>query len=449
MSEPTTPTGKMTSQQMIEDCQRYSLYSWSATGKVSPLPVERAEGVYLYTPDGQRVLDFNSQLMSVNIGHSHPKVVKAMQEAATGLIFAYPGAATEVRARLSKRLAALTPGHLNTFFYTLGGAEANESAIKAVRLYSGRQKILSRYRSYHGGTNATLQLTGDNRRWANEPGMPGVIRVMDPRPYRFKFGETDEEIVENNLTYLSEVIDYEGPHTIAAMFIETVTGTNGILPPPKGYLQGLKALLDQHGILLVCDEVMAGWGRTGKRYAFEHGDIVPDVCTMAKGLTSSYVPLGCMAVSDKIADYFRENVFWGGLTYNAHPYCLAVAMAVLDVMEDEDLVGNAARMEGVMRREMDRLAAKHPSVAEGRAIGLFGTLDLCKNSEKQPLCGYGGSHPVMGQLGAFFRREGLFTFLRPSGIMCNPPLSITEEQLCEGFEIIDRGLDLVDAVVEG
>lgn len=445
----TDPTSPMSSAQMIEDCQRYSMYSWSATGKVSPLPVARAEGVYLYTPEGKRVLDFNSQLMSVNIGHSHPRVVKAMQKAAEGLIYAYPGAATEVRARLSKRLAELSPGHLNTFFYTLGGAEANESAIKAARLFTGRQKILSRYRSYHGGTNATLQLTGDNRRLHNEPGMPGVVRVLDPRPYNFSFGSTDAEIVKNNLTYLAEIIDYEGPDRIAAMFIETVTGTNGILPPPEGYLQGLKALLDQHGILLVCDEVMAGWGRTGKRYAFEHGGIIPDIVTMAKGLTSSYVPLGAMAVSDRIAAHFQDNVFWGGLTYNAHPFCLEVAMAVLDVMEDEDLVGNAARMEAVMKREMERLRQKHPSVAEGRAIGLFGTLDLRKNSANEPLCGYGGSHPVMGKLGAFFREEGLFTFLRPSGVMCNPPLCITEAQLCEGFEIIDRGLDLVDAVFEG
>lgn len=445
----TDPTSPMSSAQMIEDCQRYSMYSWSATGKVSPLPVARAEGVYLYTPEGKRVLDFNSQLMSVNIGHSHPRVVKAMQKAAEGLIYAYPGAATEVRARLSKRLAELSPGHLNTFFYTLGGAEANESAIKAARLFTGRQKILSRYRSYHGGTNATLQLTGDSPRLHNEPGMPGVVRVLDPRPYNFSFGSTDAEIVKNNLTYLAEIIDYEGPDRIAAMFIETVTGTNGILPPPEGYLQGLKALLDQHGILLVCDEVMAGWGRTGKRYAFEHGGIIPDIVTMAKGLTSSYVPLGAMAVSDRIAAHFQDNVFWGGLTYNAHPFCLEVAMAVLDVMEEEDLVGNAARMEAVMKREMERLRQKHPSVAEGRAIGLFGTLDLRKNSANEPLCGYGGSHPVMGKLGAFFREEGLFTFLRPSGVMCNPPLCITEAQLCEGFEIIDRGLDLVDAVFEG
>ncbi len=434
----------MDSQTMISLCQQHSLYSWSATGKVSPLPVASAQGVWMYTPEGQRILDFNSQLMSVNIGHSHPKVVAAMKSACDRLLFAYPGAATEVRARLSARLAAMAPGHLNTFFYTLGGAEANESAIKAAKLFTGRSKILTRYRSYHGGTNACLQLTGDPRRWANEPGMPGVVRVMDPHPYTYSFGQTEEEVVRNNLTYLEEVIQYEGPHTIAAMFIETVTGTNGILPPPAGYLQGLSALLKKYGILLVCDEVMAGFGRTGKLFAFEHGGIIPDIVTLAKGLTSSYAPLGCMAVSDAIARHFQDNVFWGGLTYNAHPFCLEVAMAVLDVMEEEDLVGNAARLEGVVKAHMAGLQARHPCVGEARVIGLFSTFDMVKDAQGTPIAPYNGSHPVMGKLAAFFRENGLFTLLRPAGVMVNPPLCITEEELAIGFEIIDRGLTMVD-----
>ena len=303
----------------------------------------------MYTAAGQRILDFNSQLMSVNIGHSHPKVVAAMKQACDGLLFAHPGTATEPRARLSRRLAELTPGDLDVFFYTLGGAEANENAIRAAKLFTGRQKILSRYRSYHGGTNATLQLTGDPRRWANEPGMPGVVRVMDPWPYKYSFGDDPESITRNNLTYLEEVIDYEGPHTIAAMIVETVTGTNGILIPPPGYMQGLRELLSRHGILLICDEVMAGLGRTGKLFAFEHDGVQPDIVTMAKGLTSSYVPLGAMAVSTPIAEHFKKNVFYGGLTYNAHPFCLAVAEAVLEVMLGEGMVENAARLEPVMR----------------------------------------------------------------------------------------------------
>ncbi len=437
----------MGSREMIDACMQHSLFSWSATGKVDPMPIARAEGIYLYGPEGQRWIDFNSQLMSVNIGHAHPKVVRAIQEQAATLAYAYPGMATEIRARLSLRLAELVPGNLNTFFYTLGGAEANENAIKAARLYTGRNKILVRYRSYHGATNGAISLTGDPRRWPTEPGMPGVVRVMDPHPYEFSFGHSEEEIVANNLQYLEEVIQYEGPKHIAAMFIETVTGTNGILPPPKGYLKGLKALLEKYGILLVCDEVMCGWGRTGKLFAFEHGEIVPDICTMAKGLTSSYLPLGVMAVSDPIAQHFRENVFWGGLTYNAHPLCMGCALAAINVIVEEKLVENSARMGELMRSHMERMAAKHRCVRVHRNIGLFGLIELRKNAAGDRLVPYAGSHPVMAQLGKFFRDNGLFTVLQWGTVMCNPPLSINAAQLRESFDIIDRGLDLVDSVV--
>ena len=443
-----TTKSNMSSREMIDACMQHSLFSWSATAKVDPIPIARAQGIYLYGPEGQRWIDFNSQLMSVNIGHGHPKVVQAIQEQAATLAYAYPGMATEIRARLSLRLAELLPGDLNTFFYTLGGAEANENAIKAVRMFTGRHKILVRHRSYHGATNGAITLTGDPRRWPTEPGMPGVIRVMDPKPYEFSFGNTDEEIVANNLRYLEEIIQYEGPKNIAAMFIETVTGTNGILPPPKGYLKGLKALLEKHGILLVCDEVMCGWGRTGKLFAFEHGDIVPDICTMAKGLTSSYLPLGVMAVSDRIANHFRENVFWGGLTYNAHPLCMSCALAAINVIIDEKLVENSAHMGLVMDRHMRRLAAKHRCVREHRNIGLFGTIELRKNAKGDRLVPYAGTHPVMGQLGKFLRDNGLFTLLQLNLVMCNPPLTINEQQMAESFDIIDRGLDLVDAVFE-
>ncbi len=439
----------MDSKEMIELCTKHSLFSWSATGKVDPIPVARAEGIYLYSPEGKRWIDFNSQLMSVNIGHAHPRVIEAIKKQADTLVYAYPGMATEVRALLSKKLAELVPGDLNTFFYTLGGAEANENAIKAARLFTGRHKIMARYRSYHGATHGVMSLTGDPRRWPNEPGMSGIVRVMDPRPYDFSFGTSDADIVENNLRYVEEVIQYEGPHTIAAMFIETVTGTNGILPPPEGYLKGLKALLEKYGILLVCDEVMCGFGRTGKLFAFEHGGIVPDILTMAKGLTSSYMPLGVMAVSDRIANHFRENVFWGGLTYNAHPMCLAAALAAIDVLIDEKMVENSARMGEVMRGHMARVAAKHPSVRGHRNIGLFGLIELRKNSKNERLVPYAGAHPVMGKLGKFFKDNGLFTVLQWSTVMCNPPLCIDEKQLAEAFEIVDQGLSIVDGVYEG
>lgn len=439
----------MNSQEMIDLCKAHTLYCWSRGDKVAPLPVERAEGVWLYTPDGKRILDFNSQLMCMNIGHGHPRVREAMKRQIDSLNYVYPGTATEIRARVGRLLAEVVPGDINTFFFTLGGTEAVENAVKMARLYTGRFKILSRYRSYHGATHVSMQLTGDPRRWPTEPGAPGFIRVLDPEPYGYAFGNSDAEKTANNLRYLEEVLMYEGPQNVAAMVIETVTGTNGILPPPEGWLRGLRDLLDRHGILLVCDEVMCGFGRTGKMFAFEHGGVVPDILTMAKGLTSAYAPLGAVGVRDEIADHFRKNVFWGGLTYNSHPLGLAAAEAAVGVLRDENLVENAARMGVVMRAEMDRMAEKHPSVKAGRCIGLFGMMDIRKNSAGEPFAPYNGSSPVMDRLGAFFRDNGLFTFIRWGSFMCNPPLCITEAELEEGFAVIDRGLEITDEAFEG
>jgi len=440
----------MESAQMIDLCKQHTLYTWAKGDAVNPLPIERAEGVYFYTPDGKRFLDFNSQLMCVNIGHSHPTVLEAMKRAIDDqLLYVFPATATKPRAELGQRLAELVPGDINTFFFTLGGAEANENAIRAARLYTGRQKILARYRSYHGATNLCMQLTGDPRRLANEPGTPGIIHVMDPEPYHYEFGGTEAERTEQNLRYLDEVIMYEGAENIAAMIIEPVTGTNGILPPPAGYLEGLRELLTRHGILLICDEVMAGFGRTGKMFAFEHGGIVPDIVTMAKGLTSAYMPLGAVGLSDPIATHFQNNVFWGGLTYNSHALACSTALAVLDVYRDEGLVERAASMQPLMRAHMDRLDEKHPCFKVGRCIGMFGMIDLQKNSQGDLAAPYNGSAPAMAELGRFFRDEGLFTFVRWSHVMCNPPLTITEEELAHGFDIIDRGLDIVDRHFEG
>ncbi|MEC8023911.1 MAG: aminotransferase class III-fold pyridoxal phosphate-dependent enzyme, partial [Myxococcota bacterium] len=439
----------MTTDEMIALCKQHTMYTWAAQAAVDPLPIERAEGVYMYAPDGKRYLDFNSQLMCVNIGHGHPRMREALKRQVDELTYVFPGTATKPRATLGKMLAEIAPGNLNTFFFTLGGAEANENACKMARMYTGRQKIITRYRSYHGATHSCMQMTGDPRRWANEPGMPGIVRVMDPRPYDFSFGQTDAEKTENSLRYLEEVIMYEGAHTIAAMLIETVTGTNGILPPPDGYLQGLRKLLSKHDILLICDEVMAGFGRTGKMFAFEHWGIQPDLVCMAKGLTSAYAPLGAVAVSDPIVEHFQENVFWGGLTYNSHALCLSAAITNLEIMRDEGILDNVVRMGARMRQEMDRLVAKHPSAREGRQLGLFGMMDVQKNSAGELLAPYNGSHPAMKAFGAFLREQGLFTFVRWSSFMCNPPLCITEEELLEGFDILDRGLDITDQAFEG
>lgn len=438
----------MATDEMVKLCKEHTLYTWAAGNTVNPLAIARAEGVYLYTPEGKRILDFNAQLMSVLIGHAHPKVIAAMKRQLDELIFVYPQTATQVRARLGKLLAEVVPG-MQSFFFTLGGAEANENAIKMARLYTGRQKVLARYRSYHGGTSLTMQLTGDPRRWPSEPGASGIIHVMDPQPYSYSFGKTDAERCTEHLKYLEEVIQYEGGQNIAAMIVETVTGTNGVLVPPQGWFEGLRKLLDKHGILLICDEVMAGMGRTGKMLAYEHFNVTPDLVTLAKGLTSSYFPLGAVGMTAKIHDHFQKNVYWGGLTYNSHPVGLATAEAVIRVMMEEGMVENAAKLETVMRSEMDRLQKKHPSFGEGRCIGLFGMIDIRKNSKNEPLAPYNGSHPAMTKLAGFFRDNGLFTFSRWSSFTCNPPLCITEAQLKEGFEIIDRGLELTDAAFEG
>ena len=437
----------MDAHEIVEKCKQYTMYSWSAGDSVDPIPFVKGEGVWLWDATGKRYLDWNSQAMSVHIGHGNKKVIAAIERQAKELVYVYAGAATEVRARLGEKLAKLMPGHLNTSFFTLGGGEANENAVRAARAVTGRQKILSRYRSYHGATALAINLTGDSRRWANEPGPPGIIHVLDPVPYTFSFGADPEEISRKNLAYLDEVIAMEGGHTIAAMIIETVTGTNGVLPPPPGFLSGLKALLDNNGILLICDEVMAGFGRTGKMFAFEHGlsgaTQVPDMITMAKGLTSSYLPLGAVGLSDKIAAHFKKNVFYGGHTYNSHPMCLAAALANLEVIEEDKLVDNARNLEPVMKAEMARLQAKHPCMREGRAIGLFGMIDLQKRNG-EPLAAYGTSSPTMAKLSRFFREQGLFTFVKHTSFTCIPPLCINEAELKEGFAIVDRGLDLVD-----
>lgn len=438
----------MSSEQMIDACKRHTLYTWAATDAVAPIPVSKAEGIYFWTPEGKRYIDFNSQLMSVLIGHAHPKVIAAMKRQLDELIFVQPQTATAVRARLGTLMTEVVKG-MDAFFFTLGGAEANENAIRAARLMTGRHKVLARYRSYHGATHLTASLTGDPRRWPSEPASPGVVHVMDPRPYDYSFGTTDAERTENHLRYLEEVIQYEGPQHIAAFITETVTGTNGVLAPPAGWFQGLRKLTEKYGILLICDEVMAGFGRTGKWMAYEHFDVVPDMVTMAKGLTSSYFPLGAVGMTKKVADHFRKNVLWGGLTYNSHPVGLATAEAVIHVMKEEGLVERTAKMEAVMRGHMDRLQKKHPSVAEGRAIGLFGMVDIRKDSKGTPLAPYNGTHQAMKDLATFFNKEGLFTFVRWSSFTCNPPLTITEAQLAEAFDIVDRGLDITDKAFEG
>jgi taurine--2-oxoglutarate transaminase len=439
--EATAPAAVMTGDQMVALTKAHTLYEWSAQSKVDPIPVAGAKGCWFWTPEGKRYLDFNSQLMCVNIGHGHPKVVKAVQEQVATLAYANPFMATEARARLGQKLAEITPGDIDTFFFTNGGAEANENAIKLARLYTGRHKILARYRSYHGATGGAMMLTGDPRRWAAEPGMPGVIHVLDPY-HGIQRGWDD---VKTALANLEEVIQLEGPQTIAAFFLEPVTGTNGLLVPPDGYLQGVREICTKHGILLVADEVMSGFGRTGEWFAVDHWKVVPDLMSMAKGLTSAYVPLGAVGMRRAIADHFKDRVFYGGLTYNSHPLGCATALATLAVYEDEDLIANARRMGELMATLMRDLEARHAIVGATRSIGLFGIVELVKDKKsREPLAPFNGTSEPMARLGRFFRDQGLYTFVRWNTFFTNPPLCISEEELRQGFDVIDRGLTEIE-----
>jgi taurine---2-oxoglutarate transaminase len=437
-------TKRMTSEEIVALNRAHTFFSWSVQGTLDPIAIDRAEGIYLYTPEGQRIIDFNSGLMSVNIGHGDRRVIDAITEQATKLQYVTPAFATEIRARLGQKLAEILPGDLDKVFFTLGGAEAIENAIKLARHHTGRHKVLARYRAYHGATFGAMTLTGDPRRWANEPGLVGVVRYPDTH----RWGEKEPRPVEESLQGLEDVIRYEGAHTIAAVFLETIVGTNGILIPPDGYLQGVRDICTRNGILMVCDEVMAGFGRTGRWFAVDHWDVVPDLMTMAKGLTSSYLPLGGVAMGHEIAEAFESRMFYGGLTYSSHPISLAAALATIRVYEEDDLIGNSRRLGPAMRAHHERLASKHPSVGAHRNIGLFGIIDLVRSQDPwTPLTPYNGTSDEMKAIGKFFRDNGLYTFAPNNSIHTNPPLCITEEQLAEGFDIIDRALDIADQAV--
>ena len=432
---------ELSAEEIVDLSLRHTLYDWQQQGSTRPIPVASAKGCEFFTVDGKRYLDFNSQLMGVNIGHGDQRVMEAIAEQGRTLSYISPFMATDVRARLGKKLAELLPGDLDKVFFTLGGAEANENAIRIAKAVTGRQKILARYRSYHGATYATVTLTGDPRRWANEPGMPGVVHVLDP----YHGTQRGFEEADTALAYLDETIALEGPSTIAAFILEPVTGTNGILIPPDGYLQGVRELCDRYDILLIADEVMSGFGRTGEWFAVNHWGVVPDIMTMAKGLTSSYIPLGAVGLSPKVYTHFDEHVFYGGLTYNSHPLALAAALATIRVYEEDGLIEHTAKMGEVMARHHQELFDKHPSVGRVRNIGLFGIVELVRSRETmEPLAPFNGASDEMKAVAKHLDERGLFTMIRFNGIMTNPPLPITEEQLAEGFGIIDEALDIAD-----
>jgi len=436
----------LSAEEIIALCRQYTLYDWMAQSAADPIAVDHAKGVYFFSTDGKRYIDFNSQLMSVNAGHGDRRIIDAIKRQAEQLPYANPFMAHEPRARLGQKLAELLPGDIDKVFFTLGGADANENAVKLARAVTGRQKVVSRYRSYHGGTGTAMAMTGDPRRWPNEQGTSSVVHVLDP----YHGPQREVDTAEEALRYLEETIQLEGPQTIAAFFLETVTGTNGVLIPPDGYLQGVRELCDRYGILMVCDEIMSGFGRTGEWFAVDHWKVVPDMITMAKGLTSSYVPLGAVGMRPRVYEHFERNVFYGGLTYNSHPLACAAALGTIQAYEEDDMIGNARRMGEVMHRHHQELQRKHPCVGLTRSIGLFGILELVRNRKTmEPLAPFNGSSPEMQAIGKYLREHGLYTFVRWHTIMTNPPICINAAELAEGFAILDKALEIGDGAVSG
>ena len=435
---------KLTSQEIVHLSKEYTFFSWSVQSQTSPIPVEKAEGIYFWDSDGKRYIDFSSQLMNTNIGHQHPAVVKAIQEQASKLCFVHPGNTTEARALLGQKLAEVSPGNLKKTFFSLGGAEANENAIKIARFFTGRNKILARYRSYHGATHGSIALTGDYRRLAVEPAMPGAVHFLDPYCYRCPFGQKKETCKRECILHLEEVIRYEGPDKIAAVIMEGVVGSNGLIVPPDDYWPRVREICDRYGILLISDEVMSGWGRTGKWFAVDNWNVVPDIITTAKGITSGYVPLGAVIVSEPIAKFFDDKYLYAGLTYNGHALACAAANATIDVYKSDHLIENAASLGVYLGKKLEEIKSRHLSVGDTRYIGLFSTLELVRNRDTKEIM----AASVMGEVGKALRENGLFTFIMANNLgsmlFIVPPLCITKAQLDEGLAIVDRALEIAD-----
>jgi taurine--2-oxoglutarate transaminase len=441
--------------EILHLSMEHNFWTWSAQGKVNPIPVKSAKGVYFWDIHDKRYLDLNSMTMCVNIGHGDERVIQAIIDQARELPYAAPGMATRPRALLGKKLAEILPAGLTRYLFTLGGADANENAIKLARSYTGRYKVLARYRSYHGATYGAIAASGDPRRVAWEPNvMPGVVHFLDPYRYRSTFhranpGISEADFCQDYLNHLEEIIQYEGPETIAAILIESVTGTNGVIVPPAGYLAGVRELCDRYGIVMICDEVMSGFGRTGEWFAVNHWQVTPDILTMAKGLTSAYAPLGAVAMKPEIADTFKERTYQGGLTYNAHPISMAAAIANIEVMQSDHLVEKARATGQVMADMLAELVDRHPSVGEVRSIGLFGIIELVRDRRtKEPMAPWNGSSPEMAAYKKYLLDHGVYQSVHWHTALLLPPLIISPEQLAEGFDVIDRALEITDQAVK-
>ncbi|AND84514.1 aminotransferase class III-fold pyridoxal phosphate-dependent enzyme [Clostridium tyrobutyricum] len=431
--------------------RKYNLHSWSAQKKIDPLVITKAEGIYFWDSTGKKYFDMSSQLVNLNIGHGNRKVIEAIKEQADKMPFMGPGYAVDVRAKLAERVIEKAPDNMDKVFFTLGGADANENAIKIAKMYTGKFKIFSRYRSYHGASFGAANLSGEPRRYTCEPGIPGFVKFFDPYIYREKIKfESEEKATEFYLGKLEEQLIYEGTDKVAAVFIETITGSNGVIIPPKGYLQGIRRLCDKYGILMICDEVMAGWGRTGEWFACNNWNVKPDIITFAKGITCGYVPLGGVLVDKKIAEYFDDNVLMCGLTYNAHPLACAAGCATLEVYEEEKLIENSRNMGAILGEKLEELKEKHSSVGDVRYIGLFSAVELVKDKNtREALVPYGKDpEGRMTKIIGMLKEKGFSTYSHENSIMIAPPLIINKEELEEALDILDDVMDSVDEYVE-
>ena len=450
------PGGQSLDAAIAEATEAYQLdrkhvfHSWSAQAQITPMTIVASEGSYVWDGEGNKYLDFSSQLVFTNIGHQHPKVVAAIAEQAAKLCTIAPQHANAARSEAARLIAERTPGDLTKVFFTNGGADAVEHAVRMARLHTGRRKVLSRYRSYHGGTDTAINLTGDPRRYPNDYGSSGVVHFNGPFLYRSSFNaETEQQESERALDYLDRLIQHEGSDSIAAIILESVPGTAGIMVPPPGYMAGVREICDRYGIVFIADEVMAGFGRTGEWFAIDHFDVVPDLMTFAKGVTSGYEPLGGVAISEEIAATFADRAYPGGLTYSGHPLACAAAVATINVMEDEGMVANADRIGAeVLGPGLHELAKRHPSVGEVRGLGVFWAIELVADRKtREPLAPYGGSSPAINAVISACKSGGLLPFANFNRIHAVPACNITDAEVAEGLAILDKALDVADTYV--